>query len=105
VVEDEHGEVARLMICNLEDNMNDPILIEGSIVAIRQPCWSRLTEGGYQIRVDHPSDFVLIETESANIPDAWRLPKATDTANDATQWKKEGDMFFLQKRFRKALEW
>ncbi|KAF2740323.1 hypothetical protein EJ04DRAFT_572175 [Polyplosphaeria fusca] len=93
VAEDETGEVARLMVCNLEDNLNDPIVDEGSILAIKQPSWSRLLEGGYQIRVDHPSDLVVIKAEDDITPQAWKSMQELDTSKDAMQWKKEGDIY------------
>ncbi|KAL1595846.1 hypothetical protein SLS60_009536 [Paraconiothyrium brasiliense] len=104
VAEDETGDVARLTVCNLEDNVVDPIVTEGSIVAIRQPCWTRLVDGGYHICVDHPSDLVLLRAEDDLIPESWRDETDSDQRNEATQCKKDGDMMFLKKRFRKALE-
>ncbi|KAF2684893.1 SET domain-containing protein [Lentithecium fluviatile CBS 122367] len=103
VAEDENGDVARLTVCNLEDNMIDAIVAEGSIVAVKQPCWNELVDGGYHIRVDHPSDLVLLEPGDALVPSKWRKKEKVDQSRDATQWKKEGDMMFLKKRFRKAL--
>jgi hypothetical protein len=90
-------------VCNLEDNMVDGIVTEGSIVAVKQPCWSELVDGGHHIRVDHPSDLVLLKPGAALIPQAWRKTEKIDQGRDAFQWKKDGDMMFLKKRFRKAL--
>lgn len=104
IAEDEHGDVARLTVCNLEDNMVDPILTEGSIIAVKQPCWSELVDGGYHVRVDHPSDLVRLESNARSIiPKGWRSKEKIDQSKDAMQWKKEGDMMFLKKRFRGAL--
>ena len=103
VTEDETGDVARLTVCNLEDNVIDPIITEGSILAIRQPCWTRLVDGGYHIRVDHPSDFVLLKRDDDTVPEAWRS-EGTDSTKDVSQCRKDGDMMFLKKRFRRALD-
>lgn len=105
IVEDERGDAARLTISNLEDNMVDPIIPEGSILVAKQPCWTRLADGGYHIRVDHPSDLMLLTSNDESIPEAWRPMNKVDKSKDAIVWKKEGDMFFLKKQFRKALEW
>jgi hypothetical protein len=104
IVEDEHGAVARLTICNIEDSSNDPVFSVGTILAIKQPCWSRLPRGGYHMCVDHPSDIVFVDTTCDMVPSAWK-----DTANEvetktASLWRKEGDKMFLEKKFRKALE-
>lgn len=104
IVEDEQGDVARFTVCNLEDNMIDPIITQGSVLAVKQPCWTRLVDGGYHIRVDHPCDVVLLRMGDSGVPSAWRNPENIDYTKDATQWKKEGDMMFLKKRFRVALE-
>lgn len=104
IVEDEFGDAARLTVCNPEDSMIDPIIQYGSIVAIRQPCWSRIPQGGYHIRVDHPSDLVFLDQGDEAVPQKWRKNELLDASKDAAEWKKEGDMMFLNKRFGKALE-
>ncbi|KAF2266270.1 SET domain-containing protein [Lojkania enalia] len=104
IAEDELGEVSRLTLCNLEDSVIDPITPEGSILAVKQPCWTRLVGGGYHVRVDHPSDLLLLKSDDAIVPDAWRIVQEIDSSKDDKDWKKEGDMFFLKKKFRKALE-
>lgn len=104
IAEDENENATRLTICNLEDNMVDPIVTAGSILAIKQPCYSKLVDGGYHIRVDHPSDLVVLEPNDVIVPERWRQIQETSPSKDASQWKKEGDMMFLKKRFRKALD-
>lgn len=90
-------------MCNLEDNMVDAIITEGLVVAVKQPCWSELVNGGYHVRVDHPSDLMLLGSDTKLIPKEWDKKEKIDQGKDATQWKKEGDMMFLKKRFRRAL--
>jgi hypothetical protein len=104
IVEDEFGDVARLTVCNLEDNIVDPIVLENSIIAVKQPCWTKLVEGGYHIRVDHPSDLIVLSSDDESIPEHWRRSEEIDPSKDATAWKKEGDIMFLKKQFRKALK-
>ncbi|KAF2463540.1 SET domain-containing protein [Lindgomyces ingoldianus] len=104
IVEDEAGDVARLTVCNLEHTMIDPLISEGDILAIKQPCWSRLLDGGYHIRVDHPSDLVQLQPNDDLVNEGWRISEDMELGKDATEWKKEGDMMFLKKRFRKALK-
>lgn len=104
VVEDATGEVARLTVYNLEDNFIDPIVTEGSIVAVKQPCWTRLVDGGYHIRVDHPSDLEVLKPDDEHVPETWRSEAVVSTDIDANRCKKDGDMMFLKKRFRRALD-
>ncbi|KAF2440987.1 SET domain-containing protein [Karstenula rhodostoma CBS 690.94] len=104
VVEDETGDVARVTVWNLEDNVVDPIVTKGSIIAIRQPCWTRLVDGGHHIRVDHPSDLVLLRPDDDLVPETWWNDEDLVTNRDPGQCKQDGDMMFLKKRFRQALE-
>lgn len=109
IVEDVSGNVARLTVCNLEDSMVDPILLESSVVAVKQPCWSALADGGYQIRVDHPCDLVFLEEGSEDVPEEWRTEAVDEggkeEGRDSGYWRKEGDRMFLTKKFRRALDW
>lgn len=104
-MEDEEGNVARLMLCNLEDTMVDPIFSENDILAIKQPCWTRLVDGGYHIRVDHPSDCVKLAPDDFLIPQAWKANGRCIMDKTAKEFKTAGDVHFLKKRFRAALEW
>lgn len=105
IVEDENGHVARLTVCNVEDLWIDPVIEKGAIMAIKQPCWSSVSHGGHHIRVDHPSDLLLLKPDNDIIPPAWKSKELFDSIRSAEQWKTEGNMSFLKKRFRKALSW
>jgi hypothetical protein len=105
IVEDYNGDVARLTVCNIDDSMNDPMFPIGTILAVKQPCWSAVPSGGYHIRVDHPSDIVFLETTDDTVPSAWKNATSIHNSKVAISWKEEGDKMFLEKRFRKALTW
>jgi hypothetical protein len=105
IAEDKHGVVARLTLCNLEDSPIDPVLSQGAIIAVKQPCWSVTPDRGYHIRVDHPADLVVLEPSHETVPPAWKLTKESRSSKSVAEWKKEGDMMFLTKKFRKALAW
>ncbi|KAF2280773.1 SET domain-containing protein [Westerdykella ornata] len=103
VAEDEDGNVCRVTLCNLEDSVVEPLIPEGTVLAIKEPFWTRLVDGGYHVRVDQPSDVEELKPHDELVPKEWRKEEI-DVQKDATQWKKEGDMMFLKKRFRNALE-
>jgi hypothetical protein len=105
IVEDENGDVARLTVCNIDDLWIDPVIDKGAILAIKQPCWSVVSHGGYHIRVDHPSDLILLDPASDMIPSAWKSAERIDSTSTAEEYKIEGNMMFLKKKFRKALRW
>lgn len=104
IAEDEDGNVARLNLSNLEDSPLDPIIPEGTVLAIKQPCWTRLLSGGYQIRVDHPSDVSLLNLNDILVPDSFRTSPHYSGGDENSDWKREGDIMFLKKKFRRALD-
>ena len=104
IVEDKTGAVARLTVCNLEDSKIDPILPIDSVLAIKQPTWTRAPGGSYYIRVDHPSDLVCLDPEDEEVPSPWRKVQEVAPPNKVASYKREGDMMFLKKKFRKAHE-
>lgn len=83
----------------------DPMIPENTLLAIKQPNWTRQVEGGYHIRIDHPSDVVFLSSDDDLIPDGWTVSEEVPDASQDQDWKREGDMMFLKKKFRKALEW
>lgn len=101
IVEDEHGDGARLTVCNVSDLINDSVLSKGLLIAVKQPCWSAAPEGGFYIRVDHPSDLVILESSEDVLPHRWKSNKIVPTRT-AGDWKKDGDMMFLRKKFTSA---
>lgn len=105
VVEDERGGVARLTVYNLEDLWIDPVITKEAVIAIKQPCWSPVSNGGYHIRVDHPSDLVLLDPTSKLVPLIWKPTEKVEMARTAEEWKTEGSLMFLKKKFRRALDW
>lgn len=104
IAEDEVGNAARVTICNFEDSSHDPMIPLGSILVIKQPCWSRLPGGDYHIRVDHPSDLLILDQDAAIVPAALNDSRRGALKIIDCDWKKRGDTMFLEKRFRKALE-
>lgn len=107
LAEDETRQLARLTIWNQEDSLIEPIFPKGTIVAVKQPCWTRLLDGGYHVRVDHPSDIGILDRDSELIPEkqSWKTIPSQEDMDEGKDWKKEGDTMFLQKRFRRALVW
>jgi hypothetical protein len=104
IVEDESGNAARLTVCNLEDSLDDSILVKDAVLAVKQPCFSWTADGEYHIRVDHPSDVVHLGPNTEMIPNIWKDQPSVQKDITASDCKRGGDMMFLKKRFRKALD-
>jgi hypothetical protein len=105
IVEDEHGDVARLTVRNMEDSMHDPIFPGETVLAIKQPCWSMLPSGGHHMCVDHPSDIVFLDITCDLVPSAWKATTNKLDTKAVSFWKAEGDRLFLEKKFHEALKW
>jgi hypothetical protein len=105
IVEDANCGVARLTVCNLDDSSSDPVIPRGSLLCVKQPCWSQSVNGGYHIRVVHPSDLMILDANSELLPPSWKHLKVIGDKKAVMHWKQEGDRMFLKKKFRKALDW
>jgi hypothetical protein len=62
-------------------------------------------DGGYYIRVDHPSDLMVLDADSKSLPPSCRIHKTVGYNRTAKDWRQKGDLMFLKKKFRKALDW
>ncbi|KAK7700105.1 hypothetical protein SLS64_011123 [Diaporthe eres] len=80
-VEDIQGAVERLSIYNLPSaSLLNNVLPKGAIVAVKEPYFKATADGGVMVRVDHPSDFVLLEPHDPLVPPQWsKGPKAAET--------------------------
>lgn len=102
-IEDVQGSVNRLSIYNLPSATRlDSVLPQGAIVAVKEPYFKAAADGGVMVRVDHPSDFVMLMASDSLVPPQWRREsKATMTA---PQLKEEGNTAFKQGKWQNARE-
>lgn len=100
-VEDTAGDVDRLTIYNLPSQTPlDKVLPPGAVVAIKQPYYKETADGGVAIRVDHPSDFVMLEASDDLVPSKWRRqPKTQPTA---AELKQKGNELLAKKNWEEA---
>lgn len=84
-VEDAAGNVDRLAIYNVSSTVcPDAILPRGRIFAIKEPFYRRALDGGVLIRVDHPSNVIMMSPADPLVPAAWRIPDRTFTVAERT---------------------
>lgn len=102
-VEDVQGDVDRLSVYNLPPaSPIDKVLPKGTIVAVKEPYFKATADGGVMVRVDHPSDFVLLEPRDSLVPSEWRrAPKAATTGSEL---KEKGNAAFKQGNWQEAGE-
>lgn len=101
-IEDVEGGVNRLSIYNLPSTIPmDRVLPKGAIIAVKEPYFKATADGGIMVRVDHPSDCVLLESHHSSVPPRWR--KGPKVAMMGTQLKEEGNTAFKQGDWDKAI--
>ncbi|PSR81369.1 hypothetical protein BD289DRAFT_484477 [Coniella lustricola] len=100
-VEDSAGDVERLAIYNLPSQTPaDQVLPRGAVLAIKEPYYRFTDDGGVAIRVDHPSDFVLLNVGDERVPSQWRVqPKTPLTASEL---KQKGNDAAVKKKWEEA---
>nr|OQO16251.1 hypothetical protein B0A51_16761 [Rachicladosporium sp. CCFEE 5018] len=102
--EDEHDHVERLAVYNTDTSLSpSQTLPRGSVLAIKKPYYKATSDGGVIVRVDHPSDFVVLDEYDPIIPLSLRpRVQAVEEDRTAAEVKKEGNIAVGMKQYRKA---
>ncbi|KAF2842387.1 hypothetical protein M501DRAFT_1043300 [Patellaria atrata CBS 101060] len=103
VIEDEEGDVEKLSIYNRDDTTLDCFIAENDFIAIKEPFYKYNGDEDYAIRVDHPSDLLILEEGSSFIPEKLRKPDQ-NLSRTASDDKQAGDKAYLAKQYFRALE-
>jgi tetratricopeptide (TPR) repeat protein len=102
-VEDEYGDSAEISIYNERETINpDELLPIGTIIAVKEPCYKIVANGGYSIRVDHPSDVVYLDPADERVPLAWRTSSTKKVS--ASEYKIAGNESYAKGRYSEAAE-
>ncbi|PON28656.1 TPR domain-containing protein [Trichoderma gamsii] len=103
-VEDELGDVNRLAIYNLLPTTEpSAVLPQGAVVAIKEPYYKCTADGGVIVRVDHPTDFVLLRPGNSIIPRVFDV-RIKQIGQSAIGLKEEANSKFMRGDFREAVE-
>lgn len=103
-VEDENGNVDRVALYNFPINKSiDRILPKNTIVAIKEPYYTSIMDGGVLIRVDHPSDLIQLRSYSSFIPSG--LVPVSIPRLSPTELKEKGIEVFKQCDWHAAVEY
>ncbi|KAH8768309.1 hypothetical protein F5883DRAFT_644096 [Diaporthe sp. PMI_573] len=94
-IEDVQGSVDRLSVYNLPSRTPlDRVLPKSAVIAVKEPYFKATVDDGVMVRVDHPSDAVLLEPHDSSVPPQWQTSlKATMTGS---QLKEVGNTAFKQ---------
>lgn len=102
-IEDIQGSVDRLSIYNLPSATPvDKVLPKGAIVAVKEPYFKATADGGVMVRVDHPSDLVVLEPHDSSVPSQWR--REVKAALTVSRLKDEGNTAFKNRNWQRAGE-
>ena len=104
VVQDERGNVERLQVYfgSSQDHPRS-ILPKDRTIAVKEPYYSLNTDGRYAIRIDHPSDILVLPIGSESVPRALQSPDDGRKLN-AKEWRLEGNSAFGRKDYRRAVD-
>jgi hypothetical protein len=103
IVEDEKGDVLMVQLYHQEDGAED-ILVEGTVLILKEPFLEAMSDGNYGLRVDHLSDVVFLSADDQRVPSSWRGGSA-EQSGAALAWKTKGNNNFGKSAYRSAIEW
>ncbi|KAK4958960.1 hypothetical protein LTR10_003759 [Elasticomyces elasticus] len=103
-VEDERGNVDRLALYNSDTSITpERTLPRGTIFAVKEPFYKATADGGYTIRVDHPSDLVRLAGNDDLVPPAL-APRLIELDISATALKAAGNAAYGKKDYHAAID-
>ncbi|OCL07988.1 hypothetical protein AOQ84DRAFT_389153 [Glonium stellatum] len=104
LIEDSNGDVERLQIYNQSNDIDAGLILPcGRVVAIKDPYYKTSADGGYSVRVDHPSDILLLPPTSEFVPPSLGAD-IIDLQKTALQLKEEGNTAYKRKDYLEAIE-
>lgn len=99
-IDDEHGMAERLVVHNIHPAIAaNQLLPQDAIIAIKEPYSTLGPDGATVIKIDHPSDLMLVSRFDQRVPACWR---ASDAAT-AAECKEPGDAAAKRKSHLEAL--
>lgn len=102
VVEDEDGEVVVVHLHHQADDGGEPVVLEGTVMILKEPFLKVMMDGSPALRVDHPSDVVFLPADDRRVPAAWR--RKSHHSGTALAWKAQGDKHLDKSEYRSAIK-
>ncbi|PVH83807.1 SET domain-containing protein [Cadophora sp. DSE1049] len=106
LAEDEAGDALTFSLYQQESEdvrLAADILKKDSVLLLKEPYFKCVGDGGYGLRVDHPTDIVWLSNHDPLIPSAWR-PAKVDSAKSGAEWKQKGNDEVKEGKFREAVK-
>jgi len=103
--EDAKGNVDRLALYNEDFTVPaEELLPKGVVVAVKEPYCKASADGGYTIRIDHPSDLIVLQHGDPSMPAAFAFAMLKLTDTPASHLKTEGNNAYLKKEYKTSLD-
>ncbi|KAG9730506.1 SET domain-containing protein, partial [Aureobasidium melanogenum] len=100
-VEDETGDVDRVALYHTKEALRAfEVVPEGTVVTVKEPFYHLEEDGRYVLRVDHPSDMVVLEQHHKLYPEQWQNREEIQLT--APEWKREGNKAFVREEYPEA---
>ncbi|KAK0934192.1 hypothetical protein LTR29_014241 [Friedmanniomyces endolithicus] len=102
-VEDQSGGVDRLAVYNTHPTTPiEQILPKHALFALREPFYKATVDGGYTIRVDHPSNLIRLQAGDERVPAAFS-PRLVELDKEAEGLKADGNAAYGRKEYCAAV--
>ncbi|KAK0100838.1 hypothetical protein ONS95_007285 [Cadophora gregata] len=105
LAEDEAGDALTFSLYQQENEDVRPaadILEKDSVLLLKEPYFKCVGDGGYGLRVDHPTDIVWLSNDDPLVPSAWKTTKI-ESAKNGAEWKQKGNDEVKEGKFREAV--
>ncbi|KAK2627525.1 hypothetical protein QTJ16_003491 [Diplocarpon rosae] len=103
LAEDETGDAVKISLYQQEtaDVRKSPeVLPKDTVILLKEPYFKIVGDGGYGLRVDHPTDIVYLSSDDPIFPQAWKKESSSLGAED---WKQRGNTNVQINNFRDAI--
>ena len=101
-VEDINEDVDRLSVHNEAEGTDpDHVLPIDLVFAIKEPCYKISVDGGYCVRVDHPSDLIRLRSTDELFSKQFLLGVQA-LSKSATKCKNDGNAAYKRMEYIKA---
>ncbi|KAG9600336.1 SET domain-containing protein, partial [Aureobasidium melanogenum] len=100
-VEDETGDVDRVALYHTKEALRGfEVVPEGTVVTVKEPFYHLEEDGRYVLRVDHPSDMVVLDQHHKLCPEQWQNREEIQLT--ALECKREGKKAFVREEYPEA---
>lgn len=106
IMQDEKNDRVVFQLYQQEDEDHQPdeeaVQIQ-RVCVVKEPYFKVMNDGGYSLRVDHPSDVIWLAPDDERIPLRWRA-RISEFEKIAETLKKEGNLALKAGKLNTTIE-